>query len=58
MDVGTFAQYLTTVLGFSVLILVALGYFIYVLFLGLNTHDAVVIDHKPDVHDGELQARH
>ncbi|MBS7344443.1 MAG: hypothetical protein KIG60_02070 [Caryophanon sp.] len=58
MDVGTFAQFLTTVLGFSVLILVALGYFIYVLFQGLNTHDAIVIDHKPEVIDGDVQTRH
>lgn len=58
MDVGTFAQYLTTVLGFSVLILITLGYFIYVLFLGLNTHDAVIIDHKPASYDEHRHTRH
>lgn len=51
MDVGTFGQYLTTLLGFSVLILVSVGAFIYVLFLGLHTKEALIIDDKPASYD-------
>ena len=51
MDVGTFGQYLTTLLGFSVLILGSIGAFIYMLFLGLHTRDALIIDDKPASYD-------
>ncbi|WP_169817418.1 hypothetical protein [Caryophanon tenue] len=47
MDVGTFAEYLTTVLGFTVVLLIALGYFIYVLLKGLNSSSSTIIDPKP-----------
>ena len=58
MEVGTFAEYLTTVLGYTILILVALGYFIFVLFQGLNTKDALIIDHKPVTNEHVAQTKH
>lgn len=47
MQVGTLAEYLATVLGFSVVLFISLGYFIYVLLKGLNATSSTVIDAKP-----------
>lgn len=41
------APYLTTVLGYSVIVIIAIWFFIHFLRVGLNSADAVVIDKKP-----------
>ena len=41
------APYLTTVLGYSVVIIIAIWFFIHYLRVGLNSADSVVIDKKP-----------
>lgn len=41
------APYLTTVLGFSLVIIIAIWFFIYFLRVGLNSADSVVIDKMP-----------
>ena len=40
------AQYITVVLGYTGVILACIAFFIYFLFQGLNTKDALVIDSK------------
>lgn len=40
------AEFYTVVLGYSAVILVALGMFIHYLRVGLNSHDSVEIDSK------------
>lgn len=40
------AQYMTVVLGYTGVILACIAFFIYFLFQGLNTKDALVIDSK------------
>jgi len=40
------SEYLTTVLGFSVVILICLWFFIHFLRVGLQSHDSVRIDAK------------
>ena len=39
-------EYYTTVLGFSVVIIICLMFFIHYLRVGLDSHDAVRIDSK------------
>lgn len=41
------ADYITTVLGYSVVVLIFLAFFIYFLFVGLKTADSRRIDPKP-----------
>ena len=40
------AEYYTIVLGYSVIIIIALMFFIHYLRVGLNSHDSVRIDSK------------
>ena len=44
------AEYYTIVLGYSVVILICLMFFIYYLRVGLDSHDAVRIDSKAKAH--------
>lgn len=41
------APYLTTVLGYGLLIVIAIWFFIHVLRTGLNSKESVVVDKKP-----------
>ena len=41
------APYLTIVLGYSIVIIIAIYFFIHFLSVGLNSADSVVIDKKP-----------
>lgn len=43
-----FAPYLVTVLGFSIIIIIAIWFFIHFLRVGLQSSDSVVIDKKPE----------
>ena len=43
-------EYYTIVLGYSVVIIIALMFFIYYLRVGLNSHDSVRIDSKANAH--------
>lgn len=42
-----FAPYLTTVLGYSIIIIIAIWFFIHFLRVGLQSSDSVVVDKKP-----------
>ena len=41
------APYLTTVLGYSLIIIIAIWFFIHFLRVGLHSADSVVVDKKP-----------
>lgn len=43
----TMAEYYTVVLGYSVVVLICIAFFIYFLFVGLKSKDARVVDAKP-----------
>lgn len=44
------SEYYTIVLGFSVVIIICLMFFIHYLRVGLNSHDSVRIDSKANAH--------
>ena len=44
------AEYYTIVLGYSVIIIIALMFFIHYLRVGLDSHDSVRIDSKANAH--------
>ena len=44
------AEYYTVVLGFSVVIIICLMFFIHYLRVGLHSHDSVRIDSKANAH--------
>ena len=46
MHYPNLAEYYTTVLGFSVVIIICLMFFIHYLRVGLDSHDSVRIDSK------------
>ena len=52
-----FAPYITTVLGFSLVIIIAIWFFIHYLRVGLNSPDAVVVDKLP-TNDFKAHATH
>ncbi|WP_332646192.1 hypothetical protein [Lysinibacillus sp. 54212] len=50
MHYPTGSVFYTTVLGFSVVILICLWFFIHYLRVGLDSHDSVRIDSKANEH--------